>query len=525
MASGIKIEPNLESFAVQGLEDFIKTEAKIEAKFEAKIDLHNLKVENNEEKNPTPIKRKYCKLCQEHAGHSTSKCPSLICVTCGQKGHAKKDCKGPQKVKPVKNEVIQLMRKSRGRVKSFIEKSGQGTILTSKGQLWPFQQPGSHFKLGNFVVFDMNEAGEHAIDVCRVNDLIGKPIKTEPSCSGLEQAEVNSEIQTKIIEPSDQPSVAAKMSKLSLPICILGNDLIGKPIKTKPSCSSLVQAEVNFEIKTEIKAKIIEPMDQPSVAAKMSKLSLPICILDVHILMCEHNEQMTQLGAVVLDGQVVRNFFRPILPDETTFELSNSILRPLDIQKSGKIYFYDHVEKGQVPCWSEKRALKDFLDMIEENGSMGLYTSDLDIVLPKLMGKLDKYDMLAKFKSLIPWVCDLKSIVRSKELLRHFHSFCWSRFPLIYQHVMGTDFPFSKESASADMTAHFLWLVTEKILEAEDLQNCQEFYNYFFASKLLFSSNNSEQLFINNRKSVARLACVQSCAFDRSMKNISIIKY
>ena len=37
-------------------------------------------------------KKIYCDLCQIKDEHRTSKCPSLVCVKCGLKGHAKRHC-------------------------------------------------------------------------------------------------------------------------------------------------------------------------------------------------------------------------------------------------------------------------------------------------------------------------------------------------------------------------------------------------------------------------------------------------
>lgn len=54
-------------------------------------------------------KKKICYLCQDFVsivGHSTAKCPNLLCKGCGLKGHAKKNC--PEREKEIENPDIKL---------------------------------------------------------------------------------------------------------------------------------------------------------------------------------------------------------------------------------------------------------------------------------------------------------------------------------------------------------------------------------------------------------------------------------
>ena len=42
---------------------------------------------------------------------------------------------------------------------------------------------------------------------------------------------------------------------------------------------------------------------------------------------------------------------------------------------------------------------------------------------------------------------------------------------------------------NAKELSEYLWYTTEKLLEAEDLQECEEFINHFYDSKVLLKSD------------------------------------
>jgi hypothetical protein len=177
-----------------------------------------------------------------------------------------------------------------------------------------------------------------------------------------------------------------------------------------------------------------------------------------------------------------------------------------------------------IPCCSEEKALKDFLNHIEtdiNDGKIALYVVDLDIIMPKLKEKLQKYDLLRRFQKKVKWVCDLKSIVRSKESLKHFKTCCWPNFNLIFEHINDADFPYSPRTMiNAQELAEYLWATTLTLLEADDLQECEEFINYFYDSKVLLKSDLQMSSIEEQKPKEAKWKLrYQSCVFDIVLGN------
>ena len=210
--------------------------------------------------------------------------------------------------------------------------------------------------------------------------------------------------------------------------------------------------------------------------------------------------------------------------------LSQGDLWKMNLAKSGlgaifsRFYRKDKISKKykdeKIPCCSEELALIHFLDLIEtdvNDGQIALYVVDLDVIMPKLKEKLQKYGLLKKFQKKVRWVCDLKAIVRSKESLNHLKTFCWPNFHLIFQDINESDiFPFFPRSMiNAKELAEHLWFTTCKLFKTEELQECEEFIDYFYDSKVLLQSDlpmssNEEQ---NPQKGPSKLR-YQSCVFD-----------
>ena len=129
------------------------------------------------------------------------------------------------------------------------------------------------------------------------------------------------------------------------------------------------------------------------------------------------------------------------------------------------------------------------------------------------MGKLKIYDLVERFAKSVMWLCDLKSIVRAKEDLKHFKSFCWINFNLIFEHVFGEDFPFSKDSVTAADTAKLLWVLTDQILNCE-LIHSAEFANHMYPSKVML--NTAKPVNIQN-KTMSKATIYQSCVFQKTL--------
>ena len=168
--------------------------------------------------------------------------------------------------------------------------------------------------------------------------------------------------------------------------------------------------------------------------------------------------------------------------------------------------------------------LKDFLNHIEtdiNDGKIALYVVDLDIIMPKLKEKLQKYDLLRRFQRKVKFVCDLKSIVRSKESLKHFKTFCWPNFNLIFEHINEGDFPFSPRTMiNAQELAEYLWATTVTLFKASDLQECEEFINYFYDSKVLLKSDLPMSSIEEQKPKEAKWKLrYQSCVFDIVLGN------
>ena len=72
-----------------------------------------------------------CHICQEMSNHPTKNCPNLVCKSCGQNGHAKKDCQ------KIRMKMIQDKRK--GNIKKFNKTTFRGMIQDrDEGIFWTF---------------------------------------------------------------------------------------------------------------------------------------------------------------------------------------------------------------------------------------------------------------------------------------------------------------------------------------------------------------------------------------------------
>ena len=214
-----------------------------------------------------------------------------------------------------------------------------------------------------------------------------------------------------------------------------------------------------------------------------------VCVLDLHMVKLSNGlEYITQIGGVLMDGKIVEYFLRPVKPE---YPLSISQLKTMNLSSISDEYKYGYVlkraRKSDVLCCSEKEALEQFLEKLEFLDQLSLYTTDLDIMMKILMAKFKKYNLVERFARNVPWLCDLKSIVKSKNDLKHLKSFCWTNFNLVYEHVMGEMMPDSGDNLTAEQTAQLLWLTTDQILNSE-LMESDDFANYMSPSKILLNT-------------------------------------
>ena len=201
-----------------------------------------------------------------------------------------------------------------------------------------------------------------------------------------------------------------------------------------------------------------EKKEEKKKRKKENAITSSLCILDVQFLNCSEVYQLIQIGCIFLTNDPnpklqKKNFFRPIDPIEmmTKKNLKKMNLTKLFAKLEGFTVYRRSSEPPEptepdIPCCSEEKALKDFLNHIEtdiNDGKIALYVVDLDVIMPKLKEKLQKYDLLRRFQRKVKWVCDLKSFFRSKESLKHFKTLCWPNFHMIFEHINGEDFPYS----------------------------------------------------------------------------------
>ena len=277
--------------------------------------------------------------------------------------------------------------------------------------------------------------------------------------------------------------------------------------------------------KKEKKKEKKEEKKEKKKRKKESAITSSLCILDVQFLNCFENDQLIQIGCMFWNNEINRGFFTPIQPIEL---MSQKSLKNLNLTKLAEGYtvYRRSIEPPEPdkPCCSEEKALKDFLNHIEtdiNDGKIALYVVDLDIIMPKLKEKLQKYDLLRRFQKKVKWVCDLKSIVRSKESLKHFKTCCWPNFNLIFEHINDADFPYSPRTMiNAQELAEYLWATTLTLFEADDLQECEEFINYFYDSKVLLKSDLPMSSIEEQKPKEAKWKLrYQSCVFDIVLGN------
>ena len=274
-----------------------------------------------------------------------------------------------------------------------------------------------------------------------------------------------------------------------------------------------------------------EKKEEKKKRKKENAITSSLCILDVQFLNCSEVYQLIQIGCIFLTNDPnpklqKKNFFRPIDPIEmmTKKNLKKMNLTKLFAKLEGFTVYRRSSEPPEptepdIPCCSEEKALKDFLNHIEtdiNDGKIALYVVDLDVIMPKLKEKLQKYDLLRKFQRKVKWVCDLKSFFRSKESLKHFKTLCWPNFHMIFEHINGEDFPYSPRTMiNAKELAEYLWYTTEKLLEADDIQECEEFINHFYDSKVLLKSDLPMSSIEEQKPKEAKWKLrYQSCVFD-----------
>ena len=361
----------------------------------------------------------------------------------------------------------------KGLIKGFDHEISSGTILYKNRRL-AFSQENSVFDVGHYVTFDLTN-NEDVSNVCLDKE------KTERG--------------------------EKKLNELQLYSLTL----------------------LHKEAQKRKKEKKKEKKEEKKKRKKESAITSSLCILDVQFLNCFEIDQLIQIGCTFLTNdpnpkRQKRNFFRPIHPIEL---MTKKILKKMNLTKLDEGFTVyrrsrpPEPPKPDIPCCSEEKALKDFLNHIEtdlNDGKIALYVVDLDIIMPKLKEKLQKYDLLRRFQRKVKWVCDLKSIVRSKESLKHFKTFCWPNFNLIFEHINEGDFPYSPRTmikGNAQELAEYLWATTLTLFKASDLQECEEFINYFYDSKVLLKSDLPMSSIEEQKPKEAKWKLrYQSCVFD-----------
>jgi hypothetical protein len=283
--------------------------------------------------------------------------------------------------------------------------------------------------------------------------------------------------------------------------------------------------ELRTQAQKRKKEKKREKKEEKKKRKKESAITSSLCILDVQFLDCFEMDQLIQIGCMFWINGKNRKFFIPIQPIELMSQKSLTKINLTKLVEGFTVYKRSSEPPGleppepDIPCCSEEKALKYFLNHIEtdmNDGKIALYVVDLDIIMPKLKEKLQKYDLLRRFQRKVKWVCDLKSIVRSKESLKHFKTFCWPNFHMIFEHINKEDFPYEpRTTINAKELAEYLWATTLRLLEADDLQECEEFINHFYDSKVLLKSDlPMSSIEEQNPKQAKWKLRYQSCVFD-----------
>ncbi len=336
----------------------VKTEVKTEASEEVEQDL---KPDPDQDSNSnTPAKQKYCALCQKLSNHSTSKCPKLKCKSCGGQGHAQKDCTAAPDVqdlvkveikpepeeeeilhpeafeeyesnpnpdaddvaqeteepssfstKPKNLDVFHKVRNlNKGRIKNY--ESGKGELVSNDGKIYKFTQKSPDLKAKSFVVFEVFDPEKLiAKNVQRLNSLIS----TGDTIESHAPADDNDNLVDSAIEPfpKNQDSEEEMMANYWAD---LRHDLRKrKETKGQDDLRELMNKRKRLPVNEEEGSPCKKRRRRRRRRKRPEPDSqFPVCILDAQFLYKGHDEHLTQIGAVILDGSRVSTFFRPVIP-------------------------------------------------------------------------------------------------------------------------------------------------------------------------------------------------------------------
>ena len=439
-----------------------------------------------------------CFICQEKTDHQTPNCPKITCKKCGQKGHAQRDC---PEVKRRNEESQEISVPKQAKIEPILVPN-QSIIEDFKPPII-IKQESEDVKPGTEIVIDPRKLllNHETVKIETQNEL-----KEFNSC----QNPIKNSYEIK----NNEGLIKAFDSKTSSGILVdsAKNEWKFQQNDTKFKIGQNVNFDLNLNTKLASNVSIIKPKKPKK--EKKKKLPNPtenLCILDVQFLEFQGSKQIFQIGFVLMYGTVVHSSFRSIEP---LYSVPYRIFPDLNLSEFNTKLCHLDSEKVQTPTYSEKEALTQFIETLKEVKStkIGLFVHDLDLIMPILIQRLNIYGLLQDFKKVIKYVSDLKSIVISKEKLRHFKTFCWSKFHYIYSEIFqDQDFPVNRYLVTAKQTAEYLWVIAEKIFECDDIQRCQDFKNYFYASKVLFKSCQPWPDSDKPNNSIA----YQSCVFDK----------
>ena len=300
-----------------------------------------------------------CIICQDETDHPSSKCPNIVCKECGEKGHSKKHCP--------KNRVCSECNQNGHTKDECTKKRLQIIDKKRKGCIKKFNKI-----LGHGVILD----------------------KEGDMWTFISDREF--EVGDKIVFDWED-NHPKNVMKLKDAVC------------TKRPIDELTK---NAE----------------EISTKYPKMSLKfksVCILDLHVIKVNGNEDhLIQIGAFFMDQENTTTFLRPIVPNT---ELTDKQLKMLNLKKYSDDIAVDTFalitsKNKEIPCCSEQEGLINLLEKIETFDNLAIYATDLEIIMPILMGKLKTYDLVGRFARSVMWLCDLKSIVRAKDDLKHFKS-------------------------------------------------------------------------------------------------------
>ena len=472
-------------------------------------------------------KSKYCALCQKNTNHITAKCPNITCSECGCKGHAKKFC--PDTTNPrsesQSESIISLPKKTENKIESQTKIENESKYKVKR--IIPPEDVKSEFKdvkrlksLKSERQEIKYETKEDIIDQYQLileNDLKGNETQSKSKDVKPKSRSKNEKVEHNHREIFAHSGIIRTFSKESS----LGSILDGKEKIWRFSQKHLKFKKgdfVTFDVMGDdvFNVSIIKKVKKEEKVKKPENPTENLCIFDVQFLSSIGEEdEFIQIGFVLMKDEAFKTHFVPINPSV----IINERQKPLTLSKVGMKECHDTViyVKSTPPkaCCTEKEAMIFFVSKLQEmKAKIGFYVFDLDVLMPILKRKLNQYGLFDQFKKCIKWVCDLKSIVISKANLRHFKTFCWGKFNLIHEYVYDNTFPCSNENFNAEKSIGMLWLITEKMLDCDDLQKSTDFVKFFYSSKVLLKSN-IVQCVDESRALKFKQVYHQSCLFNK----------